>query len=1097
MSFVFTLLTSLPFPAGPTLLGWLVWLLLLGGLIYSLVSWRIYQPRWTRRRWWLFWGLLAITPFTALFIGVRFSFVSMLPMPGLPAEPPGTVMMLLSGLPWMLAGGFLGPVGAAILGALTGLLRGIWDTYSLFTLLELGFLGVFFAVCVRQRYRTRVYRWLRQPLVGALLLIPIHVLFYLLSALFTIPAPLAARLDFALSMGGINTLAFGGEMLFAGVIAQILALAFPAYWGDKTPLQPSPSERSIETRFVFATGTFIVLLLLALLGGDWVVAGQAAREMLRDRLSSTAAAAAENVPFFLETGQNLAVQLAADPRLLQSVGPELTSLIGQRIQVVPYFDQVFVLDANSRVVLAGYPFSQMENFSLFPEEEMGLSLATSGVLVQIYSIPPTANNSNARVSFLVAIVDASGMVQRVLIGRTTLENNPLTVPLRNSLESMKELHGSGRLLDENGRVIYSAGETRLLAEMQSQPGNGQERFYDNTAPDGTRQLVYYQPVSGRPWAIELTVPAQQAQQLALNIAMPLATMIIILAVLALITLRLGLRGVTGSLQNLATEANRIAQGQLDHALHVEGVDELGQLRRSFEQMRVSLQARLDELNRLLLVSRGVASSLEMEDSLRPVLEAIYSMGAYSVRAVLSPAILPETPVGLPSRFAVGTAGDLYAHLDDAILALAQKREQLVFPNLGRARELNLDASRPQPASLLAVALRHENRYYGVIWAGFEQPRTFSDAELRFVTTLAGQAALAVANAHLFLNVEVGRRQLEAIINSTPDPVLVTDHRNRLLLANRAAAHVLKIELTSLAGQPIESVIQQKPLLALLQGASVEKQSAEVILPDQHTYLATASSVVADGHPVGRVCILRDVTHFKELDAMKSEFVATVSHDLRSPLTLMRGYATMLDMVGELNDQQQGYVRKIIAGVENMSRLVNNLLDLGRIEVGVGLQVESVSVVDVLERAVSALRLQATQKKITLNLELPRDMPHAIEADGALLHQAIYNLLENAIKYTPEGGQVTLRIRAAEGFIIFEVEDTGIGIAAEDMGRLFEKFYRGKQREARAQQGTGLGLAIVRSIAERHGGRVWVESELGKGSIFYLQIPVTQSKEDRT
>jgi len=1088
MSFFFTLLSSLPFPAGPTPLGWLVWFLLLGGVIYSLWGWGQYQPRWERRRWLLFLGLLVITPFTALFIGVRFSLGATLPLPGLPAEPPGTAMMLFSGLPWMLAGGFLGPLAAAVLGALTGLLRGIWDTYNLFSMLEMAFLGVLFAVNVRQRYRTPVYRWLRQPLISALGLIPFHVIFYLLSALFTIQAPLTARLDFALSTMGANALAFGGEMLVAGILAQVFSVAFARYWGEKAPLQPSPAERSLETRFVIATGTFIILLLLALLAGDWVVAGRAAREMLRDRLASTAAAAAENVPFFLETGQNLAVQLAADGRLLQAVGPELTSLIAQRIQAVPYFDQIFVLDASSRVVLAAYPVNGGGEISLFNEEEMGLQLASSGVLVQIYSIPPGATNESARVSFLVAIVDAVGTVQRVLIGRTTLNNNPLTVPLRNSLESMKELRGSGLLLDENGRVLYGAGEDRVPPDLSVVAG-GQARFYESTAADGTRQLVYYQPVLGRPWAIELTIPAQQAQQLALNIAMPLGAIIFLLAALALVTLRLGLRVVTGSLHNLAIEANRIAQGDLDHPLHVEGVDELGQLRRSFEQMRVSLQARLDELNRLLVVSRGVASSLEMEDSLHPVLEAIRSMGAHSVRVVLSPAILPETPSDLPSRFAVGAAGERYAHLDDQILSLAEKREQIVFPNLSRARELSLDANLPCPASLLAVPLRHENRYYGVMWAGFEQVRTFTEADVRFVITLAGQAALAVANAHLFLNVEVGRRQLEAIINSTPDPVLVTDHRDRLLLANRAAAQVLRLDLPSAAGQAVESVIQQRTLLEMLHGTSSDKRSAEVILPDQRTYLATASSVVADGRPVGRVCILRDVTHFKELDAMKSEFVATVSHDLRSPLTLMRGYATMLEMVGELNDQQQGYVRKIIAGVENMSRLVNNLLDLGRIEVGVGLQVESVPVVDVLERAVGALRLQAGQKKITLNIELSRDIPHAVEADGALLHQAIYNLVENAIKYTPEGGRVTLRTRSTTGFLLFEVEDTGIGIPPEDLGRLFEKFYRGKQREARAQQGTGLGLAIVRSIAERHGGRVWVESEVGKGSTFYLQIPL--------
>jgi signal transduction histidine kinase len=207
---------------------------------------------------------------------------------------------------------------------------------------------------------------------------------------------------------------------------------------------------------------------------------------------------------------------------------------------------------------------------------------------------------------------------------------------------------------------------------------------------------------------------------------------------------------------------------------------------------------------------------------------------------------------------------------------------------------------------------------------------------------------------------------------------------------------------------------------------------------------------------------------------------------------MRGYATMLDTVGELNEQQRGYVKKIVTGVENMSRLVNNLLDLGRIEFGVGLQVENVPVLDIIERVTGALHLQASQKSIQLNVELAKDMPHAVEADHALLHQAIYNLVENAIKYTPDGGQVTIRTLSQPDYLIFAINDSGIGIPPEDIPHLFEKFYRGKQREARSQPGSGLGLAIVLSIAESHHGRVWVESVMEQGSTFYLQIPLVQS-----
>jgi signal transduction histidine kinase len=1103
MEFFPTLLTGIAFPAPPTLAGWLMWLSLSGALVYVLSQWKAYQPAWSVREWGLFTVFFILVAFANLLVEIKFTS-SARPVPGIPANP-GAALMVFSAIPLLVGGALLGPFGAAALGAFAGLLRGTWDSYSLFPIVELALLGAWFSVNMRQRYRTKSYALLRQPLVGALLLVPFHTLFYIVSALFTqwgvdAAIPATARLDFAISNAGIVTLAFGGEMLVGGIVAQVIATAFPTAWGGKQAIHPSPGERSLESRFLFGVGTFISLLLLTLLVGDWWVAGQAAREMLEDRLSSASESAAQGVPFFLETGQNLAVQLASDPRLLTTSGDELKSIIGLRIQAVPYFDQFFVLEAKGeQKLLAGYPDSAVSHFQLYPDEISGVLLASSGVLTQIYSIPPNTTHDAARVSFLVAIVDDMGQVRRVLIGRTTLETNPLALPLIESINNMRDLDGDGFLLNENGRILYHSDKTQLLTSYTDQHSD-KPILYDGTASDGTRQLVYYQPVMGRPWAVVLTVPAQKAQQLALNIAMPLSLMIIVLAFVAMVSLRVGLRVVTGSLQSLATEANRIAQGNLDHPLQVDGVDEVGQLRGAFEQMRASLQARLNEINSLLRVSQGVSSSLEMQDAVNPVLEAILSTGANSVSVVLSPSVLPETFVELPSRFTLGDVQDIYAHLDAQILALAQNHEKIVIPNLTRSRELNLDSSLPQPQALLAVALRHENRYYGVVWAGFEQPRMFSDSDVRFMTTLAGQAALAVANVHLFLSVEASRRQLKAILNSTPDPVLVTDHRNRLLLANRAASIAMgqpQNAADSDIGRKTEQVIKFKPLLALLESTTAENQSAEIVLANKRTYLATASAVVVEGRQIGRVCIMRDVTHFKELDTMKSEFVATVSHDLRSPLTLMRGYATMLEMVGELNEQQQGYVKKIISGVENMSRLVNNLLDLGRIDLGVGLQVEHVTVLDIIERVNSALQLQANQKNITLSVELAKDMPHAVEADQALLHQAVYNLVENAIKYTPENERVTIRTSSKPDSLVFSIEDTGIGIAADDLPRLFEKFYRGKQREARAQHGSGLGLAIVNSIAESHGGRVWVESTVGKGSTFHLQIPLSQPKDSKS
>ena len=1088
MQFLRTLLDNLAYLNPIPLPGWLVWLGLAGLLGIALFNWRKYHVEWSGRATLILGALLLATPFAALFFGLEFSTGSTLPVPGLPEEPAGSTMMIFAAVPWILAGGLLGPFAAAGLGIFSGVLRGIWDTHTLFTALDLGLMAVMFAVASRQRYRTFLYRLLRQPLFSALSLTLPHAALFVLATLFTLSASASVteRLDYAFSNLGVVSLAFAGEMLVAGLAAQIIATVFRNRWGSLGMLLPSPSERSIETRFIFGAGTIISILLLTLLVGDWLVAGAAARNLLRDRLKSSAELAAQNVPFFLETGQNLALKIASDPRL-QEADAELVTILKDHSQAVPYFSQLVLYDMQTSSMLAEYPAEPA--FQITRLEEDGLVLAQQGVPNQVYAIPPLVEGEAAGVSFLAAVPQTESR-RYVLIGRTYLSTNPYTRPLVNNLNSLAGVNGAGMLIADDVVVYHSEGAqnwTTYEGQQSDQPA-----FFDETASLGTRQLVYYQPVASHPWAIVLAIPAQETQQLAINIALPISLMIILLGLVALISLRVNLRSVTGSLQSLAAETKYLATGQLDRPLSIEGEDEVSELRRAFEQMRVSLQARLQDLNRLLIASQGVASSLTLAEALQPVLEAVVANGASSARIILLREMLP-TPVETPVRFADGTEQDVYMHLDQQVLALAEEQERIVMATLSRTRGIVLDPNLPYPESLIALALRHENRYYGVLWAAYNKQRVFSDADLRFISTLASQASLAVANIRLFLTVELSRRQLEAILNSTPDPVLVTDASNRLILANPAAGHVFGVTIRRGERPDFEKTIHNDALRDLLQASATERHSAEITTSDGKTYLAMASPMTAEGKTVGRVCILRDVTQLKEIDTLKSDFVSTVSHDLRSPLTLMRGYATMLEMAGQLNEQQKNYARMIVQGVDSMAKLVNNLLDLGRIEFGVGLQVGSIPVLDILERVTGSLQMQAKQKGISLGVEIPKDMPHAIEADEALLHQALYNLVENALKYTPQNGEVTIHLQTDPSALTFAVQDSGIGIPEKDLPRLFEKFYRGTNREALAQRGTGLGLAIVKSIAERHGGDVWVESELGKGSTFYLQIPLVQAR----
>ena len=1073
--------------------GWLGWSALLVCLLFLTWRWRKLNKPLDKRGAIILVVLTLLVVPASLFLGVRLPAGQALPPPGMPVEPSGAVVMTFAAIPWVLAAGLLGPTAAVALALLSGILIAAFNSHNPFVPVSVALVAILFAGGVGQRYRTRFYRLLRHPLVTGALVTLLYGLIFLIAAISNnVLGTLVTRIDYALTHVQGATLALAYQMLVACLIGEIALLGFPAAWGVTQELEPSPPEKSLQTRFFYSMAPLVIILAFVLMAVDWVIAGNAAKRLLQARMEDTGRMAAESIPYFFETGQNLILELASDPNLSDKNAVDVSQVLAENVRRVPFFNQLYLLDNNS-TPLAGYPEPEYAGHLAPLDEQAAVKLALNGLPVQSLTIPPADQETAARISFVAAIHDKNGQTRGVLIGHTPLAMNAFTQPVIASLQNLAGVDGQSFLVDQDKHIVYHQDANLVMTDYHG-PLTGASLFYENTGPEGTRQMVLTQQAYGYPWSIVITVPSSRAQQLAFTIAAPLLGLIALLALVAILILRFGLRFVTGSLITLSYEAARISQGQLEQPLAVAGDDEVALLRRSFEQMRVSLKARLEELNRLLTVSQGVASSLEMSEAVSPILDAALAAGACSARVVLSPAALPELDgdVPIPFAFGAGRARDLYSEFDQQILSLTEQQAEVIFSTLQKARQLRLPSDIARPEALMAVALRHENQYYGCLYVVYDRPHSFAEEEVRFLSTLAGQAALAAANTRLFLTAEIGRQRLAAILASTPDPVLVTDQKENLLLANPAAWQVLGMAIDSDEGQPIDRVIRQRELVTLLRSApGSDKQSVEVSLPNNRIYLATATSVLAEGQRVGRICVLRDITHFKELDALKSEFVSTVSHDLRSPLTLVRGYAAMLEIVGELNEQQRSHVRRIVGGVESMSRLVENLLDLGRIEAGIDLQLEMVPVYDIVEQVVNDLQLEAKQKKIQMSVEVAGEIEPLVEADQALLNQALHNLVHNAIKFNRPEGKVTIRLRNRMERMIFEVRDTGTGISPMDQPRLFEKFYRGGQGSSKDQRGTGLGLAIVKSIAERHGGQVYVESQLGKGSVFYLAIPIRQ------
>lgn len=1048
---------------------------------------RFHQP-WTSQRTLLLAALLVATPLVSLNAGLRLPVGVGLPPPGIPLAPAGSVIMLLAALPWTLAAGLLGPLSAALLAGVSGLSIALFEGHSPYIPVVYAVCGLLLSAAIRQRYRTRAYNIIRRPLGAAVLVALIFPVLYVSAAGLSVEGTLPVRLDYAFSHLQGAAAAFGGQLIVAAVITQIISYRWPKAWYGKMSPKAPPAERSLHAAVIYRMAPFVFSLLIILGAVIWGVMINASRQVVREQMEITAIMTANALPFSMETGQNLIAQVAGDEQLSSLSRVEVNQVLKDSMNQTPFFHQLTLLGPDGRST-AGYPAADFDSTSPTSEEIQGVDLALKGVAFQSYSLPPETDKESGRIAFIASVLDSRGQVGGVLVGRTNLNENPFINPVIDNLDNLTELKGIGMVVDDQGMILYHSDPTQVGMIYKGETG---EAAYDpaHIAPDGTRESLLVQPVPGRSWAVIAIVPVEVSLQMALGRTLPLIGLVLVFALIGYDVLRVGLGAITDSIQDLLSESKRIARGDLDHALESTGVDEVGQLRSSLEKMRLNLKYRIKEINRLLFVSRGVASALEMEVAVKPILEGALALGASSARLVLTKAALPDFDRDVPTQFGLGQSAEKYQGLDDQILQLTTKQSEVVLTNPRRA---NLENPTGLPAALMAVALQHENVLYGTLWVGYDEEHSFTKEEARFLSAVAGQAALAAANARLYLSAQLGRQQLEAILASTPDPVLVIDHYDQLLLANPAALALLNISDGLKSGAPIEKVIKQPELLDLLKsGSSVnEPQMVEVNFPGERIFYATASPVVAEEKVMGRVCVLSDITQFKELDALKSEFVSTVSHDLRSPLTLMRGYATMLQMVGELNEQQEEYIIKIVTGVENMSLLVNNLLDLGRIDAGIGLQLELVPLEELVRQVTDAMYLSAVQKQIKLNLRLPDEKIPLVEGDRPLLHQAIANLVDNAIKFTQAEGSVDVSLNKVGDSVQIEVRDTGIGVAPMDVPRLFEQFYRAEGAKAQVQSGTGLGLALVKSIVERHGGSVQVESQLGKGSIFTLVLPQRQ------
>ncbi len=338
-----------------------------------------------------------------------------------------------------------------------------------------------------------------------------------------------------------------------------------------------------------------------------------------------------------------------------------------------------------------------------------------------------------------------------------------------------------------------------------------------------------------------------------------------------------------------------------------------------------------------------------------------------------------------------------------------------------------------------------------------------------------------------------RNRTAAILASMLEGVAVVGADRRIVFCNQAFCQAVGMQPAECADRALVEVVREPELVAAVNQALLEEKTVrcevEFGTVSPRIFAATAASVHT-GETTAAVLVLHDVTEQRRLERVRRDFVANVSHELKTPLTAMQGFAETL-LSGALDDpaNRRRFVEIIREHAARLGRLTDDLLTLSSIEAGkLRLELSSVSPAEIIEPCLEVTRLRASQKRLHIEAELSANLP-AVRGDFQRLQQILQNLLDNAVQYTSAEGRITVRAFARDRAVVFEVADTGIGIPESDQQRIFERFYRVDAARSREAGGTGLGLSIAKHLVEAHGGRIWVESQVGRGSRFFFTIPV--------
>lgn len=508
------------------------------------------------------------------------------------------------------------------------------------------------------------------------------------------------------------------------------------------------------------------------------------------------------------------------------------------------------------------------------------------------------------------------------------------------------------------------------------------------------------------------------------------------------------------------------------------------VRRQVSHTTASLEQRVTELETLVKLGHSITGSLDLDSVLTSVVTAAVELtGAEEGHLLLVDETTNELYMRAERNFGESFARTFRLPVNDSLAGQVLESGKTISFNEESPNKIK---TAYLVYALIYVPLRVKERVIGVLGVdNRHSKRPFTQHNELLMTVLSDYAAIAIQNAQSYLDSETERIKFGTTLSSIQDGVILIDKEDHILLINPAAQKAFGLGLHNLVGTPVLEAITHHDFASLMESITDNPlKFHEISFADGRVFSVQYTPIPE----IGAVITFEEITHLKTLDRLKNDFIHTISHDLRSPLTAIMGYVELLDRVGPLTDQQKQFIQHIQASIQNITTLVNDLLDLGRIEAGFETRKDDVALENVLRYTLDNLNKQIEDKGQNVEINIADNLP-PIQGNAIRMRQLMDNLLVNAIKYTPEHGKITVSLQPEDGQVIFEVTDTGMGIPPGDQAHIFEKFYRASNAP-KGTPGTGLGLAIVKSIVDNYQGRIWVESAVGTGTKFIVVLPVT-------